>query len=124
MLRHHTLNVLCKQKETNLNSIIMKIINTQIAIVTITLLSLYSYTEDKSKTVKEDFKIEMVKPIIKQNSELWNKGLKTKDLSVFLNLYDENGHYLPDADNAVHGNTAIAEYWKNTAHFNYFYNLL
>ena len=89
----------------------------QFAFIIIILLSIYSCSEHKDALEKEEFDIEMVKPIIEKNSKLWNKGLMTKDISVFLNLYDEGGHYLPDADKAIHGNAAIAEYWKNSWDF-------
>lgn len=63
------------------------------------------------------FKIENVKPIIKEHSKKWNEGLKNKDLKIFLELYDDNAHYLPNEDIAIHGNRNIAEYWKNSWNF-------
>ena len=63
------------------------------------------------------FNVEKMKPIIKKLSLNWAKGLKEKDINIFLNQYDKEAHYLPDDANALHGNKAIAENWKSAFGF-------
>ena len=81
------------------------------------LFLLISCSQENQKIAKTDFNIESIKPLIIEKSRWWNKGIKNKDRSIFLDLYDKNGHYLPDAENAIHGNQAIADYWQNSWDF-------
>ena len=89
----------------------------KLLLILLVLFTVFSCNEEKSRNVEKKFDIEDVKPIIIQNSKLWNKGLNAKDLSIFIDLYDKKGHYLPDSDNSIRGNQAIAEYWKNSWDF-------
>lgn len=58
------------------------------------------------------FDLEDLKLTIAELGKLWDKGLKTEDIDIFLNLYDKNAHYLPNDAAAIHGNRAIAENWQ------------
>ena len=64
------------------------------------------------KTEPEAFDVTALKPLLIENGKRWGEALKTKDASIFMDLYDVNAHYLPNGDIALNGNTAIMEYWK------------
>ena len=72
---------------------------------------------ESEEIINPPFNVEELKPVIQNLSKNWNIGLKTKDISVFEKLYDENAHYLPNQDDALHGNKAIVEYWKASMDF-------
>ncbi|MEL6922959.1 MAG: DUF4440 domain-containing protein [Bacteroidota bacterium] len=63
------------------------------------------------------FSIEKVKPTIQKLGTTWSKALTTKNLSLLENLYDQNAHYLPNDDQALHGHAAIVAYWKASMDF-------
>jgi ketosteroid isomerase-like protein len=54
-----------------------------------------------------------LKATIAELNTQWDKGLQNQDINIFLELYDENAHYLPNDAEAIQGNQAIAENWKN-----------
>lgn len=58
-----------------------------------------------------------MKETINKNSQQWGEALRTKDLSIIENIYDEQAHYLPDDDNAVHGLEAITATWETSMSF-------
>ena len=84
------------------------------------LLSIFmscAETTNKNNDNLSAFNVKEIKPMIKETGKKWGIGLKEKDVSVFLDLYDKDAHYLPDADHAIHGNKNIAEYWKASMDF-------
>lgn len=83
----------------------------------LTILFFISCNKRENEISNNSFSLEEVKLVIIEKSKLWNKGLQSKDVNVFLNLYDKDGHYIPDSEMAIHGNEAIAEFWKNSWDF-------
>jgi ketosteroid isomerase-like protein len=90
------------------------------AVLSIMLFMFMSCGQPEQNTKKDpenvdetkEFDILAVKKIIQENDRQWGIGLQKKDISIISNLYDENAHYIPNADNALHGNKEITEYWK------------
>ncbi len=78
----------------------------------------YACSEQTAKTKSGNgFSIEEVKPLIQSLGKTWGKALRSKDIARLQNLYDQNAHYLPDDDQAFHGNEAISAYWKASLDF-------
>lgn len=65
----------------------------------------------------QSFSVETMKPIIQERGTTWSKAIKTKNITLIKNLYDENAHYLPNDDHALHGNAAISAYWEESFDF-------
>lgn len=65
----------------------------------------------------EKFNPSELKNDIKLLGLSWSKGLKSKDISIFENLYDEDAHYFPDGENAIRGNKNISEFWNESMQF-------
>ncbi len=87
----------------------------KIIILVFVLAATFVKAQEES-TVKTSLDIKLVNEI-KSLSTTWSKALKSKDVSLLENLYDENAHYLPDQDQAFHGRLAITQYWTASMDF-------
>jgi ketosteroid isomerase-like protein len=90
---------------------------TIITIASVLMLSSCGHMPDQSKhgahkNHHATFDADELRPVIEQLGKQWSEGLEKQDINIFLNLYDLEAHYLPNDDEAVHGNQAIAEYWQ------------
>lgn len=59
------------------------------------------------------FDVNSVKQIIIQRASHWDLAVRSNDISVIVDLYDVNAHYLPDSEPSIHGNDAISKYWES-----------
>ena len=73
-----------------------------------------SGTDSKSD---DSFSVADLRMYIKERGQLWGKAIRTKDISLIQELYDEEAHYLPNEEAALHGLASIASYWKASFSF-------
>lgn len=88
----------------------------QLLVVLTLSLSVISCTnlQNDSPSNSAAFDIAQVKSVIQVLNKGWGNALKTKDLSIIENLYDNNAHYLPDDEKAIHGKENIVQFWKSS----------
>ena len=70
-----------------------------------------------SQNDTKNFDFENLKTTIQSRSENWGKAMRTKDISLLKDLYDQKAHYLPDGVNAIHGLDGIITYWTQSMDF-------
>ena len=58
-----------------------------------------------------------LKPVIQERGKIWGKALRTKNVELLKDLYDQNAHYLPNNDKAKHGKANIIAYWQQSLAF-------